>query len=670
MNQDDKNILYRIYLVAFFIFIMASAIIFRLTKIQWAEGAYYRKLAKEKSVKIFEVLADKGSIYSSDGSLLATSIPEYTIAFNATIPSDKNFNEKVDSLSTSLSSVFGKPKSHYYSILKKAKQLKRKYVVIQNKVSYSNYLQIKKMPLFNLGSYKSGLIADSYTIRAYPLGNIAQRTIGYTSLDSKGNKNSVGIEGSYDKYLNGKDGKVLMQKIARGQYKPIRDENEIEPKEGFDVISTIDVYIQDIAHHALLESLQKFDAEHGCVIVMETKTGYIKAIANLGKGADNDNYYEQLNYAIRENGEPGSTFKLVDMIALLEDKKVDTTKIYDRKGGSISFKGGNVVDSHLGGVQKVTLAEGFEMSSNTVMVQAIYENYKNNPKQFVDRINAMGLNKPLGLTLKGEGISIIPQPGTSKWNGLSLPWMAFGYGVEVTPMQTLTLYNAIANNGEMVKPQFVSEIKEQNKTIKKFNKEIINPNICSDETIKKLKAILQNVVKKGTAKSIYSKDFSMAGKTGTAQGNYGINGGADIHYVSSFVGFFPVEQPKYTCIVVVHKPNTATGSFYGADVAAPVFKRIAQKIFTDSPSHNDLKDCNKKIAVQENNFNNYFSKVDESNTVIPNVKGMPGMDAVALLENKGLKVKLKGNVIGKVKKQSINAGIPLIRQAVIELELN
>ena len=215
MKQAEKNILHRIYIVAFIIFMIACAIVFRLTKIQWAEGAYYRKLAKEKSIKIFEVPADKGSIYSSDGSLLATSIPEYTIAFNTTIPSDKNFNEKVDSLSTSLSKVFGKPKSHYYSLLTKAKQLKRKYVVIQNKVNYSNYMQIKKMPLFNLGSYKSGLIADSYTIRAYPLGNIAQRTIGYTSLDSKGNKKSVGIEGSYDKYLNGKDGKILKQKMLK-----------------------------------------------------------------------------------------------------------------------------------------------------------------------------------------------------------------------------------------------------------------------------------------------------------------------------------------------------------------------------------------------------------------------------------------------------------------------
>jgi cell division protein FtsI (penicillin-binding protein 3) len=669
MTENNPTINYRIYIVALVIFLMAIGIIVKLTNIQWVHGNHYKRLATQNTIKTFIVTANKGSIYSSDGSLLAISIPEYTIAFNAAVPSYKNFNEKVDSLSTSLSKLFGKSKAHYYSILTKSKQLKRKYVVIQNKVNYSNYMLVKKMPLFNLGSYKSGLIADLHTIRAYPLGNIAQRTIGYTSIDNKGNSISVGIEGSYDNYLNGKDGKILKQKIAHGEYKPIRDENEIEPIEGYDVISTIDVYIQDIAHHALLDALKKFDAEHGCVIVMETKTGYIKAIANLGKGNDSK-YYEQLNYAIREKGEPGSTFKLVDMIALLEDKKVDTSKVYNRKGGLITYFGKDVVDSHREGIQKVTLAQGFEMSSNTVMVLAVYENYKNNPKQFVDRINAMEFNKPLGLTLKGEGIPIIPQPNTKKWNGLSLPWMAFGYGVEVTPLQTLTLYNAIANNGEMVKPQFVSEIKEWNKTIKKFDKQVINPKICSEETIKKLKAILKNVVKIGTAKSIYSKDFSMAGKTGTAQGNYAVNGGADKHYISSFVGFFPVEKPKYTCIVVVHKPSTVNGNYYGADVAGPVFKRIAQKIFTDSPTTIAIKDLNKKIAKQDNQYNENSLKAQNNNNKVPNVKGMPGMDAVALLENMGLKVKLKGSGIGKVKSQSILVGKPIIKNSIIELQLN
>lgn len=669
MDKNNSEITYRIYFVALVIFLMAIAIIVKITNIQWVHGDYYRKLAKENTIKTFIVPANKGSIYSSDGSLLAISIPEYTIAFNSTIPSDKNFDEKVDSLSKSLSKLFGKSKSHYYSILTKSRQSKRKYVIIQNKVTYSNYTLVKKMPLFNLGIYKSGLIADLHTIRAYPLGNIAQRTVGYTSVDNKGNLISVGIEGAFDTYLNGKDGRILKQKIAKGEYKPIRDENEIEPIDGYDVISTINVYIQDIAHHALLDALKKFDAEHGCVIVMESKTGYVKAIANLGKGTDSK-YYEQLNYAIRERSEPGSTFKLVDMIALLDDKKVDSSKIYDRKGGLITYFGKDVVDSHLDGIQKVTLAHGFEMSSNTVMVQAVYENYKNNPKQFVDRINSMGLNKPLGLSLKGEGMPIIPQPNTKSWNGLSLPWMSFGYGVEVTPLQTLTLYNAIANNGEMVKPQFVSEIKEWNKTIKKFDKQVINSKICSEETIKKLKAILKNVVKTGTAKSIYSKDFSMAGKTGTAQGNYAVNGGADKHYISSFVGFFPVEQPKYTCIVVVHKPSTVNGNYYGADVAGPVFKKIAQKIFTDSPKTLDIKDLNKKIAKQENQYCEYSLKAQNDNNKVPNVKGMPGMDAIALLENMGLKIKLKGNGVGKVISQSILAGQPISRNSVIELQLN
>ena len=667
MGKEDQTITKRIYFVALVIFLMAVAITIKLTNIQWAQGEHYRELAKKLDVKMFVIPANKGNIYSADGSLLATSIPEYTIRFDAVSPKDKDFNTKVDSLAEGLSKVLQKPKSYYSNALRKARADNNQYFFIAKGLSYSQYSAIKKLPLFNLGIYKGGRIDSITEVRKQPMGEIAKRTIGYIGLDKNGNSNAVGIEGGFEKYLNGKNGKVLKQKIAQGQYKPIRVGNEVEPQDGYDVISTIDVFIQDIAHHALLESLQKFQAEHGCVIVMETKTGYIKAIANLGKGKENQEYFERLNYAIRETGEPGSTFKLVDMIALLDDQKVDTSKVYNRKGGSINFYGYNVVDSHREGPQLISLAKGFEISSNTVMVQAVQDNYKNNPKQFVERINKLGLNKPLGLGLQGEGIPKIPQPGTNKWNALSLPWIAFGYGLEVTPMQTLTLYNAIANNGEMLKPQFVSEIKEWNKTIKKFEKQVINPKICSDATISKLKAVMENVVKRGTAKSIYSKDFSMAGKTGTAQGNYGVNGGADKHYISSFVGFFPVDKPKYTCIVVVHKPSTINGNFYGADVAAPVFKRIAQKIFTDSPSSNTISNINKKIYSQEKNYNAYYTKSQNEKHIIPNLKGMPGMDAIALLENMGLQVKIKG--LGKVKSQSIRVGDALIKNSKIELEL-
>ncbi len=668
MAVEDKHISYRIYLVAFSIFLVAIAITVKLTNIQWVEGNYYRKLAKDRTVKTFVIPANKGNIYSSDGSLLATSIPNYTIRFDAVAPKASDFDAKVDSLALGLSKLLGKPSSYYNSLLRIARTNKSRYTLIAEDLSYTQYSKIKKLPLFNKGAYKGGIIVEQETVREHPIGQIAERTIGYDRVDQDGVRKQVGIEGAFGKYLNGKDGKVLKQKIAKGQWKPIRDINEVDPQDGYDVISSLDVYIQDIAHHALLKQLQDYNAEHGCVVVMETKTGQIKAISNLGKDATSGNYYETENYAIKEAHEPGSTFKLVDLIALLDDKKVDTSKVYDRKGGLIKIYGKDVEDSHRGGEQKISLARGMEISSNTVMVQAVYENYRNHPKQFIDRIDRMGLSKPLGLPIQGEGTPIIPHPADKRWSAIALPWMAFGYGVAVTPLQTLTLYNAIANNGEMIKPQFVSEIKEWNKVIKKYDKEIINSKICSDETVKKIQAVLKNVVQKGTGKSLYSKDFSMAGKTGTAQANYGTNGGNDKHYISSFVGYFPAENPKYSCIVVVHKPDAKNKGYFGADVAGPVFKRIAQKIFTDAPSTNEIKNLDRKIANQENNYGEYYIKAQSAKNSIPNLKGMTGMDAVALLGNLGLKVKIKG--IGKVKNQSVPAGEPIIKNSTIILELS
>lgn len=668
MAVEDKNISYRIYLMAFIIFLMALAITIKLTNIQWVEGDYYRKLAKDRTVRTFVIPANKGNIYSSDGSLLATSIPNYTIRFDAVAPKSEDFESKADSLAMSLSKLLGKPTSHYQSLLRKARANKSRYTLIAEDLSYTEYSKIKKFPLFNKGAYKGGIIVEQKTVREHPIGKIAERTIGYDRIDENGIQKRVGIEGAFGKYLNGKDGKVLKQKIAKGQWKPIRDQNEVDPQDGYDVISTIDVYIQDIAHHALLKQLEEYGAEHGCVVVMETKTGQVKAISNLGRDEKSGNYYETINYAVAESHEPGSTFKLVDMIALLDDNKVDTSKVYDSNGGTIIYRGKKVRDSHEGGYGKISLGKGFEVSSNTILVQAVVENYKNNPEQFVNRINNLGLNKPLGLPFQGEGKPIVHQPSEDSWNANTLPWMAFGYNVAVTPLQTLTLYNAIANNGVMVKPQFVSEIKEWNKTIKKYDKQIINPKICSDATIKKLKALLANVVKRGTAAKLYSKDFSMAGKTGTAAAGYGTNGGSDKYYISSFVGYFPAEQPKYSCIVVVHKPNTSMNNYYGADVAGPVFKRIAQKIFTDAPSTNEIKNLDKKVAKQETKYQEYFIKAQNVKNTIPNLKGMPGMDAVALLENLGIKVKVKG--IGKVKNQSIQAGQPIIKNTIITLELS
>ncbi|MGL2987253.1 penicillin-binding protein [Flavobacterium sp. RSSA_27] len=668
MAVEDKNISYRIYLVAFFLFIMAAAITVKLTNIQWVEGDYYRKLAKERTVKNFVIPANKGNIYSADGSLLATSIPNYEIRFDASAPKTEVFEKNIKPLADSLGKLLNKSSDTFERDLRRARVNKNRYFLVARDLSYTEYIAIKGFPLFNLGPYKGGIIVEQETVREHPIGKIAERTIGYIGRDVNGHINPVGVEGAYSKYLNGKDGRILKQKIAKGQWKPISDVNQVEPQDGYDVISTIDVFIQDIAHHALLKQLEEYQADHGCVVVMETQTGYVKAISNLGRNEKTGLYSERLNYAVRESHEPGSTFKLVDLMALLEDKLIDTSAVFDTKGGEIKYFGKSVRDSHKGGYGKISLARGFEVSSNTVMVQAVYNNYKSNPIKFVNHINAYGLNKKLGIGFNGEGNPYIPQPSHKSWSKLSLPWMAYGYGVSVTPLQTLTYYNAVANNGEMVKPLFVSEIKEWNKTIKKYDKVVLNPKICSQETIKKLKAVLANVVKKGTGSKLYSKDFSMAGKTGTAQVNYAKSGGAEKYYASSFVGYFPADHPKYSCIVVVHKPNTINNNYYGADVAGPVFKRIAQKIFTDSPTTNEIKNLNQKIQKQEQNYNSYYAKAQKKIKVIPNVQGMIGMDAVALLENLGLKVKAIG--IGKVKKQSLQAGEDIAKNATIVLELS
>ncbi|MQP51857.1 MULTISPECIES: penicillin-binding protein [unclassified Flavobacterium] len=660
MAIEDKKISNRMYFVAVMFFIMAVFVLIKLNNIQWVDGKYYRQLAKERTVKNFTIPANKGNVYAADGSLLATSIPEYTIYFDAVAPSDEHFKENIKGLSDSLAVMLGKNAGFYQAKLQKARANKSRYVFIAKKMSYTEQMRLKSFPLFNKGANKGGLIIEQKIVREHPIGLVAKRTIGYERSDEDGK----GLEFAFRNYLNGKNGHRMMQKIAKNQWKPISDLNEKEPQDGYDIISTIDVYIQDIAHHALLKQLEFYSADHGCVVVMETKTGNIKAISNLGR-AEDGSYYETQNYAITESHEPGSTFKLMDLIAVLDDKKADTSTVYDSKGGEIEYYKRRVRDSHKGGYGKITLAKGFEVSSNTVLVQSVYESYKDNPKQFVDRINSYGLNKPLGLPITGEGKPFIPQPGTSGWSGVALPWMAFGYGVSVTPLQTLTLYNAVANNGVMVKPIFVSEIKEWNKTIKKYNTEIINPKICSDETLRKVHKVLENVVKRGTGSKLYSKDFSMAGKTGTAQVNY--KDKSKLYYASSFVGYFPADQPKYSCIVVVHKPNVAAG-YYGADVAGPVFKRIAQKIFTDSPSTNHVKNINAKVASQEENYSKYYKAVENESNLIPNVKGMDGMDAVALLENLGLKVKVIG--IGRVKTQSLTSGQAFNKNQIITLELS
>jgi len=657
--KNDNIISYRLAFVVVCVVAFAFAIAIKLFNIQWVGGDYYRKLAKQRTVKNFEIPANKGNIYSSDGSLLATSIPEYTIRFDAVTPSEENFEKYYVALSDSLAKLVGKSSGEFQRDLRKAKNTKNRYFLVAKKLTFTEYMRVKQFPLFKLGANKGGIIAEQQTVRKHPVGLIANRTIGYERDGNQGK----GLEYAFRKYLNGTNGHHWMQKIAKNQWKPISDINELDPVDGYDVISTIDVFIQDIAHHALLKQLEFYKADHGCVVVMETNTGYIKAISNLGKSEDGS-YFETQNYALTESHEPGSTFKLMDLIALIDDKIADTSSVYNSNGGIVMIQGRPVKDSNHHGYGIASLAKGFEVSSNTILVQATYQAYKNNPWQFINRINSYGLNKKQGLQIKGEGQPVIPQPGAKNWYGTTLPWMAFGYGVSMTPLQTLSLYNAVANDGKMVKPIFVSEIKEWSKTIKKYDPEVINPKICSDETLLKVRKVLENVVKNGTGKGLYSADFSMAGKTGTAQVNYSK---AEMSYASSFVGYFPADQPKYSCIVVVHNPDKSKG-YYGADVAGPVFKRIAQKIFTDVPNTNKFTNIKLKSKKQEALYSEFEKKSQGNTNKVPNVKGMAGMDAVSLLENLGFKVKFTG--VGKVKKQSINPGETFKKNQIITIELS
>lgn len=668
MATTDKHILNRLYIVAGCMFVFAVAVAVQLLNIQIVEGDKYNQLAEERTYRNFTIPANRGNLYDTNGNLLATSVPKYDIRFDAVTVSDKNFEKNITGLSQELAKMFGKNSSQWAHTLRTARVNKHRYLLIARNLGYSEYLKVKSFPMFNLGAYKGGMIVEQRTVREHPLGAMAARTVGYERQDDQGYFTRVGLEGAFGPFLEGKDGHRLKQKIAKGQWKPISDNNEVEPKDGYDVISTIDVNIQDIAHHALLAQLEKYEADHGTVVVMETETGEIKAISNLGRTA-NGAYYEKLNYAVGEAHEPGSTFKLMAMVVALEDKVIDTSTVVDTENGIMTIRRNHVRDSKRGGYGKISAARAFEVSSNVGIVKLIYNNYKDNPEKFVDGLNEMNLNEPLDISIKGEGAPYIPYPGDKKWSGLSLPWMAYGYGsIQITPLQTLTFYNAIANDGVMVKPRFIKEIKEWDKTIVKNELTVINPAICSKETISKVQEMLKNVVERGTGKSLYSPNFSMAGKTGTAQTEYWKEGwNSNPQYISSFVGYFPAEDPKYTSIVIIHKPKVSTG-YYGADVSGPVFKRIAQKIYTDTPVEDEIENLEIENDKISEDFEKYYATSREVKKVMPNVKGMPVMDAISLLENLGLKVQIRGK--GYVREQSIEPGKKIKDNQQVALNLS
>ena len=433
-----KSILSKFYIVAAFMTLLLSLIIFRIIDIQYLQGDKYIKISKELTRKPFTIQANKGNVYAADGNLLATSMSKFTIRMDVMSVDAEIFDNEVSELSKSLANFLGKSTDYFEKKLRDARRFKNRYLFITKDLGYNDYVKIKKFPIFKLGVYKGGFIAEQKTVRTHPIGKIAERTIGYH--DARG---EAGIEGAFGEDLKGEDGLRWKQKIAKGQWKPINDVNEKEPIDGHDVVTTLDINIQDITHHALLRQLEYFEAEHGCAVVMETSTGEIKAISNLGRTSAGK-YYEKRNYAVWESHEPGSTLKLASLMAALDDKMIDTSTVVDTENGRIFIHGKKVEDSQRGGYGKISAARAFEVSSNVGIVKLIRKHYDEKPEQFLAHLKDYGLTKKIGLPIKGEGKPIVHHPGKPGWNKISLEWMSWGYSIALTPLQILMFYNAVA----------------------------------------------------------------------------------------------------------------------------------------------------------------------------------------------------------------------------------
>lgn len=690
------NILLRVYLAFGLILLFALAVVIQLCRVQFVQGKKWRAMADSLSTRYVNVDAARGNIFSYDGSLLATSVPEYELHMDMMaggITDDHLFYEKVDSLALKMSQFFGdKSASEYSRLFRDARKDSSRYELIRRDVSYQQLKQVRKFPIFNMGKYKGGLIIVQKNKRILPFRALAARTIGYSNVNVA---NPVGLEGAYSSYINGESGKILMQRIAGGVWMPVNNgDEEIAPKEGADIISTIDVNFQDVAQKALEKQLIKSDADHGVVILMEVQTGEVRAVANYTKVAPGE-YKEKFNYAIAGNQDPGSTFKLASYMALLEDHKVDTSTRVNT--GTYQVPGHTIRDSH-GSIGIISVKRAFEESSNAAVAYLVDKAYHNNQSQFTDHLYDWKLNEKMGLQIPGEAQPVVKNPKNKSWNkNLTLPQMAYGYEMQLTPLKMLSFYNAVANNGKYVSPLFVREIRRMGNTIERFQTRVINPKICSDRTVKLMQAMLRAVVTEGTGKTLNNPLYQIAGKTGTAQvadANKGYK--AKKQYQASFCGYFPADHPKYSLIVVINDPK---GVYYAAEVAGPPFKEIADKVYASDLDMNQstpmrfvgntqppkVKLGDRK-AIQE-----VYSKLgikplyasnapvsDTSNGIaaddvkykkgmVPSVTGMGLSDALYVLGNAGYKVNVRGS--GVVARQSVTGGSIIPKGSKIQIEL-
>ena len=696
--MKNRESLIRLYSVYFLVLFMGLGIVFQIFYLQIFKGEQLKSDANKQIFISKKVLAPRGNIYASNEqkTSLALSVPRYKVFVDLVTIREQDFIDNISDLSDSLSVLLARKTSNEWkSELEHQRLDSNRYFFIARGLRNDQIERLRKFPIFNLGKYRGGCIILKSNQRVKPYGMLANRTVGY-AVENDGKKSIlVGIEGAFNEYLKGQNGQMLMEKIRGNEWKPVDDELSIEPVPGSDVYTSIDVNIQDVAESALLKQLREQKAQKGCAVLMEVKTGFVKAIANLSFDPKTETYFEAQNHAVGLASEPGSTFKLASLLVALEQGKVEITDSVDMTGRYEFY------DNYLTDGGKIygrnTVKDAFEKSSN-VISQIIYDNYKTEPQEFIDGLKEIGIHQKLGLSILGEGVPLIKESSDPTFTGITLPWMSIGYELKMTPLQTLALYNAVANEGTLLQPQFVKYIKKGSEIQKEYKPRILNASICSKSTLRDLKVMLEGVVERGTAKNIKARGFSIAGKTGTSKIAQGSKGYGN-KYQASFCGYFPSKDPVYSCIVVVQGP---TKNIFGSVVSGTVFKEIADKVYAQEFQNENivLKDTlnrypysrsgdkmsflvaseNMRIPVEDltNESTDWVSTMTGKDAIkiihkktqkglVPNVVGMGLIDATYMLEKYGLFVQPVGS--GIVREQSIKAGLRINKGQKIILQL-
>ena len=717
MAVNKNNIMLRYFFIVLVMSLIGIAVVVKAGFIMFAERQYWNDVADRFVKENKTVRPNRGNILSADGKLMASSLPEYHIYMDFMSGErdpelrrkdqhrrDSLLKANLDSISTGLHRIFpDKSKAYFKSRLQAGRrQRSRHYQLYPKRISYIEFREVQKLPYFRLGKYQSGLHEVPYNQRKKPFGSLASQTLGRLYADTAmGARN--GIELAFDTVLKGRNGITHRQKVMNKWLDII----DIPPVDGCDVVTTIDVGMQDICEKALVDKLKEIDANVGVAVLMEVKTGDVKAIVNMTKDSDG-NYYEMNSNAISDMLEPGSTFKTASLMVALEDGKITPETVVETGNGIKNMYGSQMRDHnwHRGGYGTITATRALEVSSNIGVSALIDKYYRNDPQKFVDGLKRMSIDQPLHLQIGGEGKPNIKGPKERYFAKTTLPWMSIGYETQIPPMNILTFYNAIANDGVMVRPKFVKEILRGDEVVKRFPTEVINGKICSDSTLVKIRKMLRGVVTDGLAKAAGSDQFAVAGKTGTAQISQGKDGyrSGKREYLVSFCGFFPAEAPQYSCIVSIRKP--AAGGASGGLMAGSVFKKIAERVYAkdlridmaqaiDSTSNiiptvkpgemnealvvlNDL-DVPSQSPLDEKDGQEWWGRTESTETAVvlheteyaantvPNVIGMGAKDAVYLLESKGWCVRLSG--VGRVRHQSLAAGTHAAKGATIGLQL-